>query len=668
MKNPNKLLAIVWIILMSSIFSSLAQSQPLLEPDESWTNTFLKGQKVGYSHDVIDKVYVDGRERFRIKSKTFMRSQRFGKALETRRETLTSFGAEETPESFSTIETQNGKKTKEIKGKFAGRKLHLTVIQVGRTKNLAMDIPADFADGDVVTAQMKKEGFKVGQKRTFKDFDSSTLTFSPITLEIVERKVVDFKGQKQDVFVVRTTESVAMQTLHSDAWILPDGSFLQLTIKEIGMRIEKTTREEALEEFPGLDIFLSSLVPSNVLLPSAGNIRKLEIKLFLESGSPEDYFPEDARQSLTSQSEDSLLIIQTQPFAAENSLTLPIPENAELEPFLLPTEYIQSDDKALVRRAYLIVAREKNAWLASKKLAKWVSENLTETYDVAFATAKEALDLKRGDCTEHAVLFVALARAAGIPAKVCSGLAYTSLGNFQYHAWAEVYVGQWVAIDPIYNQTEVDATHLKIFEGVLSAEEVQQFALQTLSLMDTLSLSVIKYETAEKATDVAQKQTPPPEIKGENYTNYDYGLKISRPNSKWMMTMDAPMQAILVMMVKATTDGLPMTASLLVEHPPQKVSLSEYRTQIEKNCKIMMQAYQKKDIKSVSLKGKEALEHTFTANIGNFPAQGRQLCFMLDDNTIIVLSLVGGVKSFAANKRKFDQIIKSLEFFKKHEQ
>jgi len=664
MKSPNKLLAIVWIILMSSIFSSLAQSQPVLEPDDSWTHTFLKGQKVGYSHDVIDKIYVDGQERFRIKSKTFMRSQRLGKVFEIRRETLTSFGAEETPESFSTIETQNGKKTKEIKGKFVGNKLHVTVTQVGRTKNVTLDVPPNFAHGDVVTAQMKKEGFKVGQKRTFIDFDRSTLTFSPTTFEIVERKVVDFKGQKQDVFVVRITESVAMQTLHSEAWILPDGSLLQVTIKEIGMRIEKTTKEEALKEFPGLDIFLSSLVPSNVLLPSAQNIRKLEIKLFLESGAPEDYFPEDARQSLTSQGEDSILIIQTQPFAEENSLTRPIPENAELEPFLLPTEYIQSDDKALIKRAKLIVAREKNAWRASKQLAKWVSENLAETYDVAFATAKETLESKRGDCTEHTVLFVALARAAGIPAKVCSGLAYTSLGNFQYHAWAEVYVGRWIAIDPIYNQTEVDATHLKIFEGVLSAEDVPKFALNTLSLMDTLSLSVIKYETAEKATDVAQKQTPPPEIKEGTYTNYDYGLKISRPNPKWMMTMDTPMQAILVMMVKATTDGLPMTASLLVEHPPQKVSLAEYRTQIEKSCKIMMQNYKKKDIKSVSFKGKETLEHTFTANIGNFSAQGRQLCFMLDDNTIIVLSLVGGVKSFAANKKEFNQIIESLEFFK----
>jgi len=60
---------------------------------------------------------------------------------------------------------------------------------------------------------------------------------------------------------------------------------------------------------------------------------------------------------------------------------------------------------------------------------------------------------RKGDCTEHAVLLVALARAAGIPARTVSGFVYVStLGRTQDvlggHQWAQLYVhGQWVDFD-----------------------------------------------------------------------------------------------------------------------------------------------------------------------------------------------------------------------------
>ena len=52
-----------------------------------------------------------------------------------------------------------------------------------------------------------------------------------------------------------------------------------------------------------------------------------------------------------------------------------------------------------------------------------------------------------GDCNEHTVLFVALARALGLPARTAVGLVYLD-GSFYYHAWPEVWLGEWVAVDP----------------------------------------------------------------------------------------------------------------------------------------------------------------------------------------------------------------------------
>jgi|TARA_Y100000031_G_scaffold5937_1_gene7256 transglutaminase/protease-like cytokinesis protein 3 len=81
-------------------------------------------------------------------------------------------------------------------------------------------------------------------------------------------------------------------------------------------------------------------------------------------------------------------------------------------------------------------------------------------------TAVDALRERRGECQSHTYLFTALARAAGIPTKVVNGLVYSEdYGGFLYHAWPEVFVGQWRALDPTLGQDSVDATHIKLTEN-----------------------------------------------------------------------------------------------------------------------------------------------------------------------------------------------------------
>ena len=93
-------------------------------------------------------------------------------------------------------------------------------------------------------------------------------------------------------------------------------------------------------------------------------------------------------------------------------------------------------------------------------------EITTKKLGVGFATALETARQKAGDCTEHAVLAAALARAAGIPSRVVIGMAYADafcgLGGkqFLYHMWTEVYVGEWLPIDPALGAH--DATHIAL--------------------------------------------------------------------------------------------------------------------------------------------------------------------------------------------------------------
>jgi hypothetical protein len=91
------------------------------------------------------------------------------------------------------------------------------------------------------------------------------------------------------------------------------------------------------------------------------------------------------------------------------------------------------------------------AALSPAAIVKFVSAIMKPTQNRGFDIASEVAVRREGDCTEYAVLTAALARGAGIPARVVLGLAlvrrdsnYMAYG----HAWAELLTaGQWVVAD-----------------------------------------------------------------------------------------------------------------------------------------------------------------------------------------------------------------------------
>ncbi len=85
-------------------------------------------------------------------------------------------------------------------------------------------------------------------------------------------------------------------------------------------------------------------------------------------------------------------------------------------------------------------------------IAAFVHGHVTETkYSRGFDLASRVAATQEGDCTEHAVLLAALARASGYPSRVVFGVlllgkdsAIQSVG----HAWTEIHIeGHWMIVD-----------------------------------------------------------------------------------------------------------------------------------------------------------------------------------------------------------------------------
>jgi transglutaminase-like putative cysteine protease len=92
----------------------------------------------------------------------------------------------------------------------------------------------------------------------------------------------------------------------------------------------------------------------------------------------------------------------------------------------------------------------------------------------AHTTAAEALALGEGVCQDHAHVLIAMARAAGYPARYVAGYVMMDEGPAAQdaaHAWAEVWVDGlgWVGFDPA-NSCCPDARYIRLGSGMDAQE------------------------------------------------------------------------------------------------------------------------------------------------------------------------------------------------------
>lgn len=152
--------------------------------------------------------------------------------------------------------------------------------------------------------------------------------------------------------------------------------------------------------------------------------------------------------------------------------------------WLSPEPLIQSRDPRIAAEARLIIGREASPGRAARLLANWVHREIRPDTAILAPSAVRVLESRRGDCNEAALVFVALARAAGLPARTVAGLLYLN-GRFYYHAWAEVHLGEWIAIDPMLDQYPADAAHIGIVTGGLARQ------VELVPLIGRLKLEVL---------------------------------------------------------------------------------------------------------------------------------------------------------------------------------
>jgi transglutaminase-like putative cysteine protease len=223
------------------------------------------------------------------------------------------------------------------------------------------------------------------------------------------------------------------------------------------------------------DILETTAIAANKKL--TGRVSALRVRL--SGASLADFDLNGIRQRLSG---DTLSIVEEPETSLATTRTLPMtprdPRDTRPEPL------IQSTAPQIVALARRIAGNEKSARVVAERINRWVHDSLKKDITFGIPSALEVLQTRTGDCNEHTQLFVALARAVGLPARIVAGLAFVD-GKFFYHAWPEILLDDWVAVDPTFGQFPADAAHLRFVIGGVARQT------ELVRLMGNLKIDVL---------------------------------------------------------------------------------------------------------------------------------------------------------------------------------
>ena len=462
MKLFTQIFLILWAFCGSVYAQPLFQGGPLLQGSgerEDWMGTYFKGRKMGFTRVQTrwtpKSIEVDSTVFFQIRSKSIDQSTTINQK--------TRLGPDFKLRGFSLLQEITGHR-QQVEGRVEGNRLIYRIKSRGFDKEKSIEFPPGTLPSSTFLLNLLADGLQVGQKGTLPLFLEPFQMLVDLEYEVLLKDNLEYEGKSVETFVIKQKFGGIETTL----WVVGDGSVIKETTNQ-GFESFKESAQVAQkldEPLTVSSIITMSLVKPDRPIDRSDQVR--EIIFHLQPLRSSDFVPQDQRQNIikTEQLPSGLyqvtLQVKTEPEQSLSSeLGKPEPDSKYLE----DSAQVQARHPLIRALARELAGDNRNVWQVAKDINRWVHRNLAKEL-VDTMTALDALHERRGECQSHTYLFTALVRAVGIPTRIVNGLVYSQeYSGFLYHAWPEVYVGEWRALDPTFGQDVVDATHIKLTEG-----------------------------------------------------------------------------------------------------------------------------------------------------------------------------------------------------------
>ncbi|MGO9465233.1 MAG: transglutaminase-like domain-containing protein [Isosphaeraceae bacterium] len=285
-------------------------------------------------------------------------------------------------------------------------------------------------------------------------------------------------------------------------------------------------REIAYRKLAGRDVLMYPL-GKEVGAPELLESLTVELKW---KDIPFDRFRlEDDRQRVVEELRDGdqyrvvVRIEPPKPLPAPTRLPISGPEFAT---YLGESRYIKPHDEKIVAVAREVTRGKTDALEAVKALCAWMLKNIEPSLIAETLTGPEVLACRKGKCSEFAILFASLARAAGIPTRIALGERMIP-GQWAGHMWNEVFVGRWIPVDAGANEVGTSFVLVKLIdhETVEGTQPLRQ------ALPATFAIAIRDHRS--KSAPLAGKFRTG--IAGRVYTNAELGCRLTAPGEGWSL-------------------------------------------------------------------------------------------------------------------------------------
>ncbi|MBU0651106.1 transglutaminase domain-containing protein, partial [bacterium] len=464
-------LVLISIILLLPARALFAEESII---NDYWAQIFYYNQKAGYLHRQLKSETVNGQTNYCL-TVDFTSIPEKGGGVH--RENLIV----KTDKSFRIISFQNLKIDLNEKISISGNNEN-GVLKVKLERN-GYSVTKEFLLGDdVFSAACIENKIALGSgdtgREVFKVFDENTLLLSERKIKLTKKRDEQIEGKAIKVYEIEEDDSI-QPDIRVKCLVEENGAILSLRSDELNYSVVKSTKSEAENFTKEISPSLPRLMPIDTFFLSPEGLEYLKIKVVQEKPYAIEGIFNDPRQKLvkTNNKDEYSLIINSKPNDISEILKQkPAPDN--ISDYLTDSIYLTLADEKIVTLSRDLAKPGQDSLSIIRNISSWIKSNINKETLLEPLSAAEVLKHKQGDCTEHALLFCALARSAGIPTKISVGVSY-GYGEMIGHMWNECWIdGRWVPVDTTLNQIGIDSAHIKFLETDLDYSSLALFARQ----------------------------------------------------------------------------------------------------------------------------------------------------------------------------------------------
>jgi transglutaminase-like putative cysteine protease len=478
--------------------------------EEHWYVVKLQDQKCGYMHVEIKPVG----EEVHTRSTMSIQISRGPTKLKITVDQQFMETRDGRPLGFRQV-MQLGEQPMTIEGTIRKGRLHLVRDQFNGRQEDTYDFDPEIKFAWGLNLEQLKHGLEPGTTFRVKSYDPTLKVDAPFEVELkVDGKESQTLPDGAKRKLTKVTSTILMQTPISTVSWLDDNAnpvVMDFNVGGFMIHVLAATKEQALAGDGAPELFLNTFVEVNKRIPAEAKSVQLHLRLPKpkqgEVGAnlrmPD--LPNTSAQSVRRVNDhEAIITIRRLDWEALRKIEDAPVTDKTLKEHLRASPIVDIDDKRIKRHARKAVKGADTPAEKADALRRYVTDFVeTKNMDVGFASASEVIRNRKGDCSEHAVLLAALARAAGLPARGVSGIVQIPAGAmgtgkgaaFGYHMWTQVNIGgQWVDIDAALRQTDCDVTHVALAIMPLNDEGLGESMISILPMLGRLQIEIKNLE------------------------------------------------------------------------------------------------------------------------------------------------------------------------------